>query len=227
MAAARARKIFVLDTNVILHDSKCMYHFEENDVVVPITVLEELDEFKKGNETLNFHAREFLRALDELAHGLMFRKGVRIGKGLGNIIVKIGQDMHPDLRFAFQTRTADHEILNIAYHLSHENRREVILVSKDVNLRMKAKAFGLTAQDYRSDHVKDISSLYTGIRLKEHVDEAVVNGMYAEPPTVDASALPLDPPLHPNECIILRNGRRSALAACASAPTGTPPRSAT
>lgn len=215
MAAARARKTFVLDTNVILHDSKCMYHFEENDIVIPITVLEELDEFKKGNETLNFHAREFLRALDELAHGLVFGKGVRIGKGLGNIIVKIGQEMHADLRHVFQTRSADHEILNTAYHLAREQKqRQVILVSKDVNLRMKAKSFGLMAQDYRNDHVKNISALYTGIRMKEHVDEAVVNSMYDDASAVPATAVPLEAPLQPNEYIILRNGRRSALAAC-------------
>ena len=215
MAACRPRKTFVLDTNVILHDSKCMFHFEENDIVIPIAVLEELDEFKKGNDTLNFHAREFLRALDELAHGLVFGKGVRIGKGLGHIIVKIGQEMHPDLVHAFQKRSADHEILNTAYRLTHElTNRQVILVSKDVNLRMKAKAFGVMAQDYRSDHVKDLSALYTGIRLKEHVEHAVVNRMYDEKTPVEASALPLETPLLPNECIILRNGSRSVLAAC-------------
>ena len=71
------RKLFVLDTNVPLHDSKCMYQFEENDIVIPITVIEELDNFKKGNESLNFHAREFVRAVDALAQQPLFSKGVR------------------------------------------------------------------------------------------------------------------------------------------------------
>src|ERR1017187_5348622 len=73
MAVARKQKMFVLDTNVILHDSKCMYQFEEHDIVIPITVLEELDGFKKGNESVNFHAREFVRAVDGLA--VLFMSG--------------------------------------------------------------------------------------------------------------------------------------------------------
>jgi PhoH-like ATPase len=155
MAVARKLKMFVLDTNVILHDSKCMYQFEEHDIVIPMTVLEELDGFKKGNESVNFHAREFLRAVDGLAQQPLFSKGVEIRKDLGNLIVKVGGEYHQDLRAAFETRTPDHEILNVAYRLWRQfPRREIILVSKDVNLRMKAKALGLTAQDYRNDHVK-------------------------------------------------------------------------
>lgn len=213
MAVARKQKMFVLDTNVILHDSKCMYQFEENDIVIPITVLEELDDFKKGNESLNFHAREFLRAVDGLAQQPLFGKGVKIGPGLGHIIVRVGGEYHDDLRLAFENRTPDHEILNVAYQLSREfRRREIILVSKDVNLRMKAKALGLLAQDYRNDHVKDISSLYTGIRLKEHVESDLVDRMYAQPFAVEPSALGLEPPLVPNEYLIIRNGKKSALA---------------
>ena len=75
----RKKKIFVLDTNVILHDSSCIYQFQEHDVVVPITVLEELDQFKKGNETLNYHAREFVRSLDSLSGDKLFNGGVKIG----------------------------------------------------------------------------------------------------------------------------------------------------
>ena len=210
---AVARKMFVLDTNVILHDSKCMFQFAEHDIVIPITVLEELDSFKKGNESLNFHAREFLRAVDALAQQPLFDKGVKIGKDLGNIIVKVGGEYHEDLRLAFETRTPDHEILNVAYRLSRAfRRREIILVSKDVNLRMKAKALGLTAQDYRNDHVKDISSLYTGIRLKEHVDGALIDRMYTQPFSVSPGDLKLDEPLVPNEFLIIRNGKKSALA---------------
>jgi PhoH-like ATPase len=213
MTKARTRKTFVLDTNVILHDSKCIYQFEENDIVIPITVLEELDEFKKGNETINFHAREFLRALDDMAHGPLFDKGVLIGKGLGNVLVRIGQKIHPDLAYALHTRTPDHDILNIAYYVARERTRHpVILVSKDVNLRMKAKAFGLMAQDYRNDHVRNISTLYTGIRLTEHVEESLVERMYTQPFTIGVGELPVEEPLIPNEYLILRNGKQSALA---------------
>ena len=213
MTKARTRKTFVLDTNVILHDSKCIYQFEENDIVIPITVLEELDEFKKGNETINFHAREFLRALDDMAHGPLFDKGVPIGKGLGNVLVRIGQKIHPDLAYVLHTRTPDHDILNIAYYVARERTRHpVILVSKDVNLRMKAKAFGLMAQDYRNDHVRNISTLYTGIRLTEHVEESLVGRMYTQPFSIGVGELPVEEPLLPNEYLILRNGKQSALA---------------
>ena len=207
------RKLFVLDTNVPLHDSQCIYHFEENDIVIPITVIEELDSFKKGNESVNYHAREFLRAIDALSSEPLFDKGVKIGDGLGRLMLKVGRDFHPDLRRSFDTRTADHEILNIAYWLARQQpKRQVILVSKDVNLRMKAKAIGLTAQDYRSDHVKDISTLYHGVRLYEHISEQIIDRLYAPPHSVDMGELSLDPAPVPNEGLILRNGRKSALA---------------
>ena len=207
------RKLFVLDTNVPLHDSKCIYHFEENDIVIPITVIEELDNFKKGNESLNYHAREFLRAIDALSSEPLFATGVRIGEGLGRLLVKVGQEFHPDLKLSFDTRSADHEILNIAYQLARKQpRRQVILVSKDVNLRMKAKAIGLTAQDYRSDHVKDISTLYHGVRLHEHISEQIIDRLYAPPHAVAMGDLSLEPAPLPNEGLILRNGRKSALA---------------
>jgi PhoH-like ATPase len=213
MAVARKQKMFVLDTNVILHDSKCIFQFEENDIVIPITVLEELDGFKKGNESINFQAREFVRNLDGLAQQPLFGKGVKIGPDLGNIIVKVGGEYHKDIRAAFETRTPDHEILNVAYQLSREYpRREIILVSKDVNLRMKAKSLGLNAQDYRNDHVKDIASMYTGIRLKEHVESPLVDKMYTQPFTLPPADLALDVPLVPNEYLIIRNGKKSALA---------------
>jgi PhoH-like ATPase len=209
--------MFILDTNVILHDSKCMYQFEENDLVIPITVLEELDNFKKGNESLNFHAREFLRALDALSGDTLFEKGVKIGIGLGKVVVKIGREFHPDLQVTFDARTPDHEILNVAYLLSRERKdRQIILVSKDVNLRMKAKAIGLMSQDYRNDHVKDISAMYTGIRIQENVSETLVDRMYSEPYEIEVADLPVEQPMVPNEYLIMRNGKKSALATCDS-----------
>ena len=176
--ARKKKKIFVLDTNVILHDSSCIYQFKENDIVIPITVLEELDQFKKGNETLNYHAREFLRALDSLSGDQIFGDGIEIGPGLGKISVKLDQKIHDDLAFNFLSSKPDHHILNAAYHISRENSRfQVMLVSKDVNLRMKAKSIGLMAQDYTSDHVKDVSALYTGRRIEEKIPEHLIDRM--------------------------------------------------
>jgi len=211
--AAGKKKLFVLDTNVILHDSSCIYQFQEHDVVVPITVLEELDQFKKGNDTLNFHAREFVRALDLLSGDKLFNGGVKIGPNRGRISIKLEQTFHEKIAFNYPANKPDHHILNTAYLLSIDNpSRSVILVTKDVNLRMKAKSISLMAQDYTTDHVKDISVLYAGRRIAEHVPEDLIDRMYTEPYQIEAAGLPLETPLIPNEYLIMRNEKKSALA---------------
>ena len=91
MPRKKKTKLFVLDTNVILHDPSCIHHFEENDVAIPITVLEELDNFKRGNEQINYHARDFLRDLDEITGGNLFKKGISLGKGHGKIRFVVNQ----------------------------------------------------------------------------------------------------------------------------------------
>jgi PhoH-like ATPase len=207
-----AATVFVLDTNVILHDSKCIYHFKDNDVVIPITVLEELDRFKKGNEAINFHAREFTRAIDALSEGSLFDPGVRIGEGLGNISVAMEREFHNDLSFAFIQNKPDHLILNCAYHLMKDHpEKNIVFVTKDVNLRMKAKSVGLTADDYTNDHVKNIDALYKGLRREEHVPEELINRLYADPYEVDASENPFEKAMTANEFLILRNERKSGL----------------
>ena len=207
------KKKFVIDTNVILHDSSCILHFKENDVVVPISVLEELDQFKKGNNTLNFHAREFVRSLDALSGDKLFDGGIRLGPDRGKIQVKLEPEFHPDLHPNFASHKHDHRILNTAYVLAKENpNTEVILVTKDVNLRMKAKAVGLRSQDYTSDHVRDVDALYTGMRIQEDVTRDIIDRMYQEPYEIDASEVEFQPPLVTNEYLIIRNNKRSALA---------------
>lgn len=206
-------KIFVLDTNVILHDSSCIHQFQEHDVVVPITVLEELDQFKKGNEALNYHAREFARALDALSGDKIFNGGLRIAPGKGRIHIQLERAFHKDLAHSFRADKPDHHILNAAYRIAHQNpSREVVLVTKDVNLRMKAKAIGLLAEDYTTDHVKDVSALYTGHRLREQVDAETIRKLYAAPFEVHAAEVALEPKPKPHEYFILRNGKESALA---------------
>lgn len=206
------KKMFVLDTNVILHDSSCIYRFQEHDVVIPITVLEELDQFKKGNESVNFHAREFLRALDSLSGDKLFNGGVKIGSQYGKMSVKLEQELHEDLSLNFSGQKLDHHILNAAYRLAKEyESRPVILVTKDVNLRLKAKSVGLLAQDYTSDHVQDLTELYTGHRITENVPESAIAQMYQTPYEVDVSQAMVDKAPLPNEFLIMRNGKKSAL----------------
>ncbi|MFW6080921.1 MAG: PhoH family protein [Desulfosalsimonas sp.] len=207
------KKSFVVDTNVILHDSSCISHFEEHDIVIPISVLEELDQFKKGNEVLNFHARDFLRTLDSLSGDKLFDGGVRIAPEAGRITVKLEREFHPDLVLNFASHKHDHRILNTAYHLARQDPgREVILVTKDVNLRMKAKAMGLMSQDYTSDHVRDINSLYSGKRVEDSMPLELIDRFYHHPFEVPLSEAGISPHPLSNEYLILRNGKKSALA---------------
>jgi len=176
-------------------------------------VIEELDQFKKGKETLNIQAREFLRSLDTLSSDKIFNGGVPIGPDRGNIRIQLEQGFHAHLAPNFSTRKPDHHILNTAFHLAQDHPdRHTVLVTKDVNLRMKAKAVGLMAQDYTSDHVKDLSDLYQGKRIEEHIPEEVIDQLYRFPFEIGSDAVAFEKKLQPNEYIILRNGKKSGLA---------------
>jgi PhoH-like ATPase len=206
-------KIFILDTNVILHDSSCIHQFNEHDIIIPITVLEELDNFKKGNDSLNFHAREFARTLDSLSGDKLFNGGVPIGPGLGKISVKLDRKFDESIAANFSTQKADHHILNIAYQVAQNaTDADVSLVTKDVNLRMKAKAVGLMAMDYKNDHVSDIQQLYTGARVEEEVSPELIGLMYTPPYEFPSTDLSVEREFLPNEYIILRGDKKSALA---------------
>ena len=206
------KKIFVLDTNVILHDSSCIRQFQENDVVVPITVLEELDKFKTGNRTINYHARNFLRELDDLSAHKLFNGGVKIGPEMGNISVKIEEELAPEIKKNFSAEKPDHHILNIAFLIDQYNSdRKVILISKDVNLRMKAKALRLLSEDYTTDHVRNVSKLYKGHRWLEGIPGKIIDQMYKSPYSVPKEELEIDPPPVNNESFIFRNPDKSAL----------------
>ncbi|MGM9743320.1 MAG: PhoH family protein [Candidatus Cryptobacteroides sp.] len=150
-------KIFVLDTNIILHDYKAIRKFQDNDIVIPIAVIEELDKFKKGNDALSFNARGFMRTIDRLTEGRMFGKsGVPIGKGLGNIKIEPNHPFPDNMKDLFHDDIQDHRILSTAIWVRDNNPdRFTALVTKDINLRMKAKAAGMVAQDYLTDRVEE------------------------------------------------------------------------
>lgn len=212
MVAGQVRKTFVLDTNVILHDSSCLTQFKEHAIVIPIVVLEELDQFKKGNQSINHHAREFLRSLDALIGDAVFDSGVPIGPAHGTVRIQLERELHPDLHSNFNRSKPDHQVLNCAYLLAREPAAgPVILVSKDVNLRLKAKAVGLSSQDYTTDHVRDVSRLYTGKRVVENLDPELIDALFAGSGFA-SERLAVDVPLIANEHLILRNHQKSALA---------------
>ncbi len=210
--APKPKKIFVLDTNVILHDSSCLYHFHEHDIALPIAVIEELDQFKKGNETLHYHARRFLRTIDQLSESHLFNGGVPISKKHGKLSIVLTRGFHKELAAHFSTDRPDNHILNAAFVLSKKYpKRKVTLVSKDVNLRMKAKAIGLIAEDYTSDHVRDISEIYKGYRFEENVSLDVIEKIHNRPYTISPDELRAHKKFLPNEYVIMRNDQKSAL----------------
>ncbi|MBR6864736.1 MAG: PhoH family protein [Bacteroidales bacterium] len=150
-------KIFVLDTNIILHDHQAIKHFQDNDLVIPIAVIEELDKFKKGNDALSYNARAFMRDINKLTEKREFGpKGIPLGKRLGNIKIEPNHPFTPEFADLFKDDTQDHRILSTAMWVRDTNPgRFVALVTKDINLRLKAKAAGMPAQDYLRDRVED------------------------------------------------------------------------
>lgn len=208
--AVKTKKVFVLDTNVLLHDHTCIYNFKENDIVIPIVALEELDYFKKGNEMINYHAREFTRELDKIAGDNLFNGGITLGKGHGKLRIETGKPFSPEMEQSFAEKNPDHRILAIAKYLQKEDpKHPLILVSKDINLRMKAKSLGLMAQDYLSDKIKDIDTLKREVVVVEGVDDALVQKMYNGYEGIDAKEIGQEP--HANQYFIIKGSKSSAL----------------
>lgn len=211
----KEKKIFVLDTSVIIYEHNSILNFDEHDIGIPITVLEELDNFKKGNDTKNFEAREFIRLIDKLAKDQMLHHWNPInGKGKGNfkVLMDTGGNGTVDANKVYNEDKADHRILNSALLLQKvEKGRKVILVSKDINLRLKAKALGLQAEDYTTGKIQNISSLYTGRTVLDDVYPDVINLLYDKgycpPEEVLGKELPMK-----NHYYILKSGKKSVLA---------------
>lgn len=205
-------KIFVLDTNVLLHDYKCIYNFQDNDIVIPIVALEELDKFKKGNDTLNFNARECTRELDELIGKADPVKGIPIGKGHGKLYLALGQKYPDSMKVSFPEPTADHRILAIAEKVSKDNPgRKVVVVSKDINLRVKAKSLGIAAEDYTTDKVQDIEVIYKGIDTIDNVDPELINKIYQDRAGVSVDEFKFSREIFAHEYLILKGDNKSAL----------------
>lgn len=180
MVAPEERKIYVIDTNVLIHDPQALSRFDEHDVVLPMVVLEEMDKVKKGFEENARNVREVSRYLDQISEGL---KDLETGAPLpggGNLFFRLSHDddeLPPDLR---RYNSGDNKIIAVTLMIQKESPdRQVILVSKDINMRIKARALGLNSEDYRSDSVTDdldvLSSGY--MRLSDEVWAAMAEGM--------------------------------------------------
>ena len=207
--ANTSKKIFVLDTNVILHDATCIQNFEDNEVVIPISALEELDQFKRGNEQIHYNAREFLRLLDELS---IDSNSNELNQPDGKIKVVVNHNWHPDVEKTFKEDCPDHRIINCAFKLHEENLdKQLVLVSKDTNMRLKARSLGLMAEDYTTDTIEDVNHIYPGNRLIENVSSEEIDMIYNADGVDFKNLESIQKPV-PNENYILRNGQKSVLA---------------
>ncbi len=206
------KKIFVLDTSVILYDHNAIQSFQEHDVAIPITVLEELDNFKKGNDMKNFSAREFIRMVDGLSEHHTLQEWVNLNgsdkKGKFKVVMNGYSTVDADKIFG--EKKADHKILNSALSLMNEfPDRKVILVSKDINLRLKAKSLNLPAEDFETGKIKNVDTLYTGRTIVEKSTTEAINKVY-ETGSCEAEEAGIKEPLN-NHYYILRNGKTSAM----------------
>ena len=210
-----AKKNFVLDTNVILHDYKCIENFQENDIYLPIVVLEELDKFKKGSDQINYNAREFVRELDTLTSNDLFLKGASLGPGKGTLHVVTGDKYQEKIYQSFPEKTADHRILSCTLSVAEsEKDRKVktILVTKDVNLRMKARSIGLLCEDYITDKVVNVDVFEKSNEIFENIDPALIDRIYSSKEGIDLSEFDFKDLIHPNECFVLKSDRNTVLA---------------
>ena len=208
----KSKKIFVLDTSVILHDHNVLDCFEENDIAIPITVLEELDNFKRGNDTKNYEAREFIRILDRLSNTYTLQDWIPInGEDKGKFKIILENDTNKADAVKIFGNKNDHHILNAALSLKNTAKdSKVILVSKDINLRLKAKALNITAEDFETGKIDRDSTLYTGKQLVENVESEYINKLYKQGNISDTDVI--KDKRTANGFYIMKNGKSSVLS---------------
>lgn len=208
---ALEQKIFVLDTSVILYDHNAFKNFQEHDVAIPIQVLEELDNMKTGNETRNAEARSFIRLMDDTSGDRIINEWIPFnGNKSGRF--KVVMDHKPDKFDAeevFGKGKFDHRILNAALMLKQEfPEKKVILVSKDICLRLKAKSLELYAADYETGKIKNVDELYTGKAVLTNVADDIFKALKTDG-SVDVAKLEITD-AQSNHFCILKGKRKSA-----------------
>lgn len=209
-----AMKTFILDTNVILHDSNCIMNFADNNIIIPMVVLEEVDKFKKGDEQKNFQARNFIRTLDSLyTDSIDFKIGAKLGESKGTLRIDTDNDDAPEVKSMFAADFADHRILAVAYNMKYrDNLENVVLVTKDINLRMKAKALNIKAEDYKSGTVRNVDTFYTGKCEIEDNSGEISSKIFNEGINIEEFEKITGKNLILNQYIIIKNNNSSILA---------------
>jgi PhoH-like ATPase len=207
------KKNFVLDTNVMLHDFDCLSNFDDNDVYIPITALVELDKFKKGSEQINYNAREFVRKLDALTSDDFYLTGASLGEGKGTLHVVTGTKYHEKVAVSFPERIPDHRILSCAMTVSDMHPEiKTILLTKDINMRMKARSLGIPVEDYNKDKVRNINIFEKEEEIYTGIDGSFIDEIYAKPEGVSIGKFRDKYPgieLTAHDCFILESERNS------------------
>lgn len=208
----KKQKIFVLDTSVLLHDHQAINSFENHWVAIPITVLEELDKFKIGNDTKNFSAREVIRFIDKLSINASLQDWVPLGKNRGQFkIVLDNVDIKLDAEKIFARGKNDHKIINAGLTLQKQApKKDVVLVSKDINLRIKAKSLGLIAEDYESGKVADTQVIDQSLKTVENIESEKIRELFTKGFIDEVSIL--GNAKQANGYYVLKNGNSSSLA---------------
>ncbi len=210
------KKLFVIDTSVIIYDYDAIKSFDEHDIAIPITVLEELDNLKKGNDTKNFAAREFSRFVDQASGDKTLQEWIPIAKSKGLFTIVMNEASSKiDAIKIFGEDKGDHRILNAALYMKSKfPKRQVIMVSKDINLRIKAKSLNLIAEDYETGKLKNselqADTTPSGRSSIDNVPIDVINELYENKPVsaVDVTKKKLKS----NQYFILKNGKKSILS---------------
>lgn len=209
---AKKKKTFVLDTSVLLHDHQSITNFGSNNVAIPITVLEELDKFKIGNDTKNFCAREVIRFIDKISGNGSLQNWISLGTKLGSFRIILENHPHDlDAESVYSSTKNDHKIINAALCLKEkEPRTDVILVTKDINLRIKAKALGIHSEDYETGKVSPVDSNEPSSNTIEHIDSEIIRQIFTKG-KLDEDGILGNKKVN-NGYYILKNGKSSSLA---------------
>lgn len=208
----KKKKIYVIDTSVLLHDHQSINSFQHNDVAIPITVLEELDKFKIGNDTKNFSAREVIRFIDKLSGKGSLQEWISLGKGSGKFkIILHSNPKGINAEEIYAVGKNDHKIINAALILKEKNKAdEVVLVTKDINLRIKAKALGIAAEDYQTGKVDNENIQPDSVCTIENIDSDQIRQIFTKGQIAENGILG-DKKIA-NGYYILKNGNSSSLA---------------
>lgn len=209
---AKKKKIFVLDTSVLLHDHQSITNFAEWDVAIPITVLEELDKFKIGNDTKNFCAREVIRFIDKLSGSGSLQNWIKLGRGKGSFrIILESNPREINAEYVYSVGKNDHKIINAALYLKEtEPSKDVTLVTKDINLRIKAKALGINSEDYETGKVENSEIDAASSNTIENIDSEIIRQIFTKG-KIDENGI-LGNQKAANGYYILKNGKSSSLA---------------